>query len=734
MKEEEVKLSQELMAKYKERLEAELGGVTEKAKVIKEKKVISREYNEFKQAFLPKHMSYYERACNLSAKIAKIKPAAKTREELVRSINICHLQMTPEGAYGFALFLPILIIIFGSLVSFILFSSLFFLMFFVVLGLALIYPLMQMPNFLANRWRMKASNQMVQCIFYVVTYMRHTSNIERAIEFASDHLAAPLSLDLRKVLWDVETNEYDTVKDSLENYLLTWREWNREFIESFHLIESSLYEPSENRRLDTLDKALTVILTETYEKMLHYAHDLQSPITMLHMLGVILPILGLVILPLVVSFMVGDETSPVRLVIYIALLYNIAIPFGVYYLGRIILSKRPTGYGDNDISETNPELKKYRNILFKFGKKEIGINPMFVSILIFAGLILIGLSPLIIHILNPALQLSFWNGAFDVLGYICPQGLECALTDRIGPYGIGASVLSLAVTLSLGLGFGSYFALRSTNVIKIRSKTKKLEDEFASALFQLGNRLGDGLPAEIAFGKTAEIMEGTTSGDFYSMVNRNITKLGMSVREAIFNGKVGALIFFPSKIIESSMKVLVESIRKGPKIAAQALISMSLYIKEIHRVNERLKDLLSEIISSMQSQIKFLTPAIAGIVVGITSMITNILTRLTAQISALTEQSGDVGSAGIGGIVNLFGSGIPTYYFQIVVGIYVVQITYILIVISNSIENGEDKLTERYNLGKDLVRSTILYCLISAVVMILFNIIASQIMSGALGV
>lgn len=731
MKEKE--LTKELMQKYKERLKRELGGVTENPKkMTPEKRVISKEYREFKESFLPRHMSLYEKACNLAEKIAKIKPQKKKREELQRSINICHLEMTPEGTYAFALFFPVLVILLGVLVSFILFNSLFLSFFFVVLGLILIYPLMQMPNLLANRWRMKASNQMVQCIFYIVTYMRHTSNLERALEFASDHLAPPLALDLRKVLWDVETGEFDTLKDSLENYLLTWKEWNREFVEAFHLIESSLYEPSENRRLDTLDKSLTVILTETYEKMLHYAHNLQSPITMLHMLGVILPILGLVILPLVVSFMAGEDTSPARLALYIAVLYNIAIPFGVYYLGRMILSKRPTGYGESDISQENPELKKYKNILFKLGGKEFGINPIFVSVAVFAVLFLVGISPLLIHLLNPGFEINIL-GQFDLMGYICAGGGECLLSERIGPYGIGAAILSLVLTLSLGLGVGSYFALRSSNVIKIRNKTKKLEDEFASALFQLGNRLGDGLPAEIAFGKTSEIMRGTTSGDFYALVNRNVTKLGMSVKEAIFSPKTGALVYFPSKVIESSMKVLVESIKKGPKIAARALISMSQYIKEIHRVNERLKDLLSEIISSMKSQIKFLTPAIAGIVVGITSMITNILTRLTAQISSITAETGEASVTGVGGIINLFGTGIPTYYFQIVVGLYVVQITYILVIISNSIENGADKLTERYNLGKNMIRSVLLYCVIAAVVMVLFNFIANQIMQNTLG-
>ena len=127
-----------------------------------------------------------------------------------------------------------------------------------------------------------------------------------------------------------------------------------------------------------MDKALDVILSETYEKMLHYAHNLKGPITMLHMMGVILPILGLVILPLVVSFM-----GSVRWY-HLATLYNIILPIGVFYLGKNILSKRPTGYGDSDISEENPELKKYKKVkLFKLGRKEFRVDPLFVSIFVF---------------------------------------------------------------------------------------------------------------------------------------------------------------------------------------------------------------------------------------------------------------------------------------------------------------------------------------------------------------
>ncbi len=710
---------QNLVEVYKAQIEKELGTR------VYSPKTTSKEYQEFKKELMPRRLTFYEKACNLSEKILKIKPDKKNEKTIKDSIDIAHLNVTPSGVTSLSLLAPLFIIVFGSLFSYLFFQSMFFALFFLIIGVSIIIPLRKLPEYIANSWRLKASNQMVLCIFYVVTYMRHTSNLENALEFAADHLAPPLSIDLKKVLWDVETEKYESVKESLDIYLETWKKWNFEFIEAFHLIEGSLYEGSEQRRLNSLDKSLDVILSETYEKMLHYAHNLQSPITMLHMLGIILPILGLVILPMIVNFMEGVKWY------YIAALYNIALPIIVYYLGKSILSRRPTGYGQTDISEENPELKKYKNVIIQFGKVEFLVNPIFFSIIIGSLLLLLGLSPLILHSLNFS-DIGF--GSED-LSSVCGQKF-CLLGYRqspinnniIGPYGIGASILSLSITLAFGLGLGIFYTLRSKNVIKIRKRSEKLELEFASALFQLGNRLGDGLPAEIAFGKVANVMEGTVSGSFFRLVSMNISKLGMSIKKAIFDPVHGALITFPSNLIESSMKVLIQSAKKGPVIAAQALTNVSRYIKEIHKVNERLRDLMADIISDMNSQIKFLTPAIAGIVVGITAMVTGILGKLGAQLQTITAGTGQQA-----GLISIFGDGIPTYYFQIIVGLYVVQITYILTILINGIENGSDSLNEKYMLGKNLIRSTLLYCFISLSVILLFNIVASNILVSSFG-
>ena len=667
--------------------------------------VVSREYKLFRKETTTGKRTFYEDLCNFSEKIIKVNPNEKDKLKLKRSIDSAHININLGGSTSLAVlvvFSFIILAIFVALFSFVILGELKLLLplFLIIIGVVLLKPLSNSPNYIASKWRLKVSNQMVLCILYIVMYMRHTSNLEHALKFSTDHIGGPLALDLRKVFWNIETGKYSTIKESLDHYLETWRTYNLEFVEAFHLIESSLYEPTEARRVTLLEKSLGVILDGTYEKMLHYAHDLKTPITMLHMFGIVLPILGLVMFPLVGSFMEGIRWW------HLALLYNIILPIAVFYIGTNILSKRPTGYGESEITELIPGYNKLR------GKGTF-------SIILGVSILLIGFLPLLLHAVNPGFDFEF--GMFGkFLGY----------NDGVGPFGIGALAFSFFVPLGIALGVGTYYKQRTGKLIKVRDATKVLEKEFASSLFQLGNRIGDGIPAEVAFGRIAKTLKGTPTGEFFERVHINLSKLGMSLKEAIFNKKAGAMLLFPSSLIESSMKVLLESAKKGPKVVSKSLISISAYVNRIHTVNERLKDLLAEVISSMKSQIGFLTPIIAGIVVGLASMIVTVIGKLSGLFSSFAVE--ESAQFNVGAIVEIFKiqEVIPSFYFQLIVGVYVVQVVILLTILYNGVENGPDKLNEQHLIGKNLYRSVPLYIVIAFIVTLLFNILAAGIIGG----
>ena len=583
-----------------------------------------------------------------------------------------------------------------------------------------------MPSRLAQKWKLKASSQMVPCILYIVVFMRHTSNLELAIKFASDHLPPPLSLDFKKLFWDVETGKYSSLKSALDAYLEKWRKDSMEFVEAFHLIESSLYEPIESRRIEILEKSLSVILDGVYDKMLKFSHNVQAPLTNLYMLGIVLPTLAIALLPLASTLMGGAIKWW-----YVALFFNILVPFFVFYYSSNVLSKRPGGYGEAELLEMNPDYEYYAS------KKHY-----YKALLVSVPLFMIGLIPLIFAYspipswfgLAKDYSLSqlgfdiFGMGGFNIFDFKTLSGKIVA-----GPFGPIALLLSLFIPLSIALFFSISYKAKTERLMEMRRKTKELESEFASSLFQLGNRLGDGVPAEMAFGRVAESLRGTPTEEFFRTVNSNIVQLGMSLKDAIFSPKRGAIIYFPSSLVKTSMRILVESVKKGLAVAANALMSISQYVKNIQKIEERLKDLLADIVSSMKSNMSFLAPMLAGIVVGLSSMITLILNKLQLLLNVPGGSEQLIGTIGtVGSLAKLFDltSMIPPYYVQIIVGVYVVEIIYILSTTLVTLESGSDELGEKYAIAENMKRGISMYLIASLAAILALSILAGIAIGG----
>ena len=686
--------------------------------------VFSKDYLVFREEVLGRGLTFYEKACKFCVRYFPVKLDEESEKKVEKAIEFSHLLINPREAASFGLGFAVMVILIGIFLFVLRFGfygllggnlpgiSFYFLIFLIMgLGVFMIKPMGKYPLRIANKFRMEVSDRMVLCVLYVVMYMRHTSNFERAIKFAGDHVGGSLALDLRKIYWDVEIGKYSTIKESVDNYLEQWKDKNIEFVESMQLIAGSLYEGTEKKRIEVLEKGLNVMLEGSYEGMMHYAQNLKNPVTNLHMLGVVLPILGLIILPLLGSFL-GVKWY------VLGFFYDVALPAIVYFYGTNLLNNRPTGFGGKVKYLENPRVISE--------SKTIGI---------FIGLFLvfIGFLPLVIHLVVPDFDIPLRIGGSDVGSFLDFRSGE---GGEFGPFGIGAVLFSLLIPLGLAFGYGAYCKRRSSALVKTFEDIQKLEVEFSGSLFQLGNRVGDGLPVEVSFRKVAESLRGTASGEFFALVSNNLEMVGMSLQEAIFNPERGAIRYFNSPLIESSMKVMLEASRKGGSIVAQSLISISNYFRQVHLVVERLKDLLADVISSMKGQISFLTPVIGGVVVGIGTMITTIIGLLAKQFTAILGAQEAGGVFNVSTLLGLFPieKVIPPFYFQLIVGIYVVEVTIILSLLSNGIENGVDKISQLFVTGKNLYRAVLTYFIIAGVVTLIFNLLASTIARVNIGV
>ncbi|MCX6742391.1 MAG: hypothetical protein NTX24_04460 [Candidatus Pacearchaeota archaeon] len=694
----------------------------------------SKEYEKFRRETL-KNYNWYEKACKNIGKSFSVKLNAKEETKLQRDLSTAHLEIKPREASGFAWFVLLMAFFLSFLICAAIYlltdkmssELLLFFMLLVFVSIFLYYNFSSMPSRIAQKWRLKASSQMVPCILYIVVYMRHTSNLERAIGFAADHLQPPLSLDLKKIFWDVQTAKFSTIKDALDGYLDTWRDFSPEFIEAFHMVESSLYEPEEERRISILEKALQIILDGVYEKMLHFSHDIRTPITNIYMLGIVLPTLALALLPLASTLLGGLIRW-----YHVILLFNIILPFMIFYMTNNILAKRPGGFGETELLERNPNYHYYTDNS-AYSKAFLIAFPFFI----------LGILPLLFQFLAIPLGLQQDYTFSQIgLGFIGNQTIFGFVTDpqtqqTVGPFGLGALLLSLCIPLSIALFFIISYKLKTEKLVKTREQTKKLEKEFSGSIFQIGNRLADGVPAEMVFGKVAYSTTGTSTAGFFSMVNSNIQRAGMSVEDAIFSPSRGAANFYPSDLLKTSMQILVEAVKKGLGVAAKALMSISEYVKNIHKVDERLRDLLADILSEMKSNMTFLAPLLAAIVIGLSSMITLILGRLKDMLSAglITADQSVGGMGSISTITEMFDvvKMIPPYWLQVSIGLYIIEVIFILTMTLVTIQEGEDRLGEKYEISKTLSTGITLYLITALISIIALAALASVAISGLAG-
>jgi len=686
---------EDLVSKYQKKLQEELYG---DAASPDANYSYSYAYKVFKQEQAGRGHLLYEKFCRASEKILPITPAQQDIEKVSLPIKLAHLDITPSSVYSFAYLMAVLSIVIFAILTAVTFNLL-IIVIGLLIGVGLLFYLPTIPKSILTGWRARTSDQLVMAVLYAVIYLEHTPNLERAIRFVAEHTSPPISLDFMKILWDVETKKYSSIVEALSDYAETWRGWDDDFIESVELLESSLYEANPDSRQKILDKSVSIILEGTQDHMLNFAHQLQSPMESLHMLGIVLPVMGLVMLPMIGAFMGASIKW-----YYLVILYDILLPITIYAISKSVLGTRPAGSDTTDVYKFIQQ--KYLRPAVHIGKLEIPFSPAALSIIIF---FLIS-APGIFYLSNILLKLSG-----DIL--------------RKAVFSNLALFSSIDIIAGIGIALGIYYWWSVHHLVKLKKSIESMETQFSSSAFALGQRLEERTPVELVFTKMAQTEKGDIA-KFYQIVDYNLRQLGTSLADAITNEKYGALASFPSASIKSAMAVLIEGAKKSPEIVGSSMLTISNYSQAVHRVTERMKDLLADTVSSMSSQVKIFIPIISGIVIGLSALTTNILLNLGTQLQAVSNTAGPEQAAAVGGgLMDIFqiNAMIPNPIFQIIVGIYVLELIWLLSFMLSGIIYGHDEIERKWLLAQNFLMATVFYVMVTAVTILLFSALAAPI-------
>lgn len=687
------------------------------------KRGYSREYQKYKEEEeLESQRTSYEKLCLKMGGLLNLSAGESTQKKLSPPLRLLGWDITPGmvlsasvgiGFFSFMTWFMVFMANYG--LGMVLNSqpipmSIMFILLIIPLGAA-VYTYYK-PVYAAKDKVIKSSGEMILAILYMVIYMRSSPNIEGAIRFAALNLEGPISKDLKGVLWNVEVGKFNRIDESLSDYTTRWKGYNDDFLESLQLLKAAVNEPNSNRREDLLEDSIDRILDGTQEKMKHYAQSLKTPVMILNAIGAMLPVLAMIMLPLVSVFM-GDAITTTHLF----LVFNILLPGFLYWFMKRVLSSRPPTVNSQPTSEEDlPERGKYSFEMLG-SKMKVPTWPIGLGIFLMIG-------------------------GFGILGYIVtigvggnwiltyPANVDVTSVPALFRSGDGLAPLpmlfrSMAITFGLGMGIGVSKVLGNMKRKEAEENLRDIEGQFPTALFQLGNKISGGTPIEVALKEAAESTSDLEISELFQYSSQNIREMGMTFEDAVFDPQYGALKKFPSQMIHTVMKAILESSEKGTKMASMAMMTISRYLDNIHKTQEELNDLMEETTTTIQMLAYLLAPIVSGVAVGMSQTIITAMYDLGSTFSNVQQNMPSSGAPGggpgFGGVFGNLDSAIPPEVLQFVVGIYLIQLLFILGTFYMKIQHGQNKTYRDMFVGKILISGMLFYTITLLLVSITFG-------------
>ncbi len=580
---------------------------------------------------------------------------------LKRELFFSGLDVTPNEVYATALISTILVAValLVVLAVVVVLSDFIIGIFSVILAVSVISVpfllyiyLYNYPFWLSNRLRIQALGRAPETVYYMVMSMRLNPSLDIAVRYASENVDEPLAGSLKKVLWDVHTKVRSSIEDAFMAFADEWGHWNEDFKRAMYSIRMAPMERTEEGLSKSLEKGLETILSSTRQKIEEFATAMQSPTTVLFAFGILLPMIIGAMLPLIFLANIGSFGSPTTLAAAgnqgavstqqqipgyeilavnfgFVLLIGALFPLMAYVYSSQVLSKRP-----GTIKPPQPkEIQESSSSSFVLG----------VSLLVGVG---VGAGAYPFY--------AGWLGAVFVPLFVLP------------------------IVAGIGCGLSVYYFLGSRDSYTAMRSLQRLENEIPDALFQVGNRITEGMSLERALERTADSMSGTEVAVFFKRIIHAMRVTGLPPEQAIFGGPKGPglIELYPSRLIRVSLKALLDAYSKGPEAVGRTVVPMADYLNQIRQVDRTLANALKPTTAMMKATAFALSPMILGMTGALYLLLSNTIAGGSLSVS------------------------IPVFFT--VLGVFLIEMVAVIAYFTIGVESGGDAISLRMMVGKYL--------------------------------
>lgn len=648
--------------------------------------------------------AWYERLCSLAVQhfswLAGDLPAFKRKardsvsEEFIDALNFTGLQVEPYEvllcsyagalvATMTALLLDVLVLAFygfsigaaGGLTLVLLVAVT------IGLPLAALQYLSEYPKSLARHMKVHSLGDIPEVLSYIVMYLKLVPTMEDGLRFAARESNTSLGKDLRKLIWDLEVRVYTSVDDAVTAFADMWGKWSDYLKRALHLVRSAVRENSQDARNMTLNRSLTLVMEGTKSSMTSFAQRLHQPTLVIYSIGVMIPLALIAMMP--AASLVGLQLS----LMHIFLLYDILLPLALFAYIRKVLLSRPATFNPPSIPDDHPDVK--------------GVNKranLASAISIGAAIALPG----IVFMLLPVF--SFEGTPLSFLAKPASQG-------GLNQY----FPVTLFILWGIAAAVGLYCLRTYRPYKKVRDEIKTMEREFSDSLYVIGKRITEGKPAEDAFQYAAKTLEGSEMGSIFARTAFNLTAMRTNLREALFDDEYGSLRHVYSDRIRAVMGLFVEGVQKSHEAAGNAIVKIAEHLKQLQDVEKGIRQSLGTLTSTLKSTATIFAPMIAGVTLGITKLISMVLGNI--DLSGMPEDTTMSVFSGISGV----SFNVRPEYFVLVVGIYIIELIFLLIRFANGIDQGDDTIEYMYSLGQALPTAVAFFSIVTILAMALFG-------------